>query len=67
MCSKSVSGVIRIIFSFAGQVGEKVTIKVFITLGDGAFKLPRFSPKINNLQYTWFFGQEDTAVLETLG
>ncbi|CAB3999175.1 Nucleolar 6 [Paramuricea clavata] len=49
-----------------GQVGEKVTIKVFITLGDGAFKLPRFSPKINNLQYTWFFGQEDTAVLETL-
>jgi hypothetical protein len=53
--------------SFAGQVGEKVTIKVFVTLGNDAFKLPRLSPTMNNLQHAWFFGQDDTTVLETLG
>ena len=52
---------------FVAQVGEKVTIKVFITLGNDVFKLARLSPKMNNLQYTWFFGEEDTTVLETLG
>ncbi|XP_028408170.1 nucleolar protein 6-like isoform X2 [Dendronephthya gigantea] len=45
-----------------GQVGDKVIIKIFITLGSDAFKLARMSPKINNLQYNWFFGQENGMV-----
>lgn len=55
------------VYLFLGQIGENVTIKVFITLAGDTFKLQRFAPKLNNVQYTWFFGTDDTSVLETLG
>ncbi|XP_046857111.1 nucleolar protein 6-like isoform X2 [Xenia sp. Carnegie-2017] len=48
-----------------GLLGEKVTVKLFVTLAKDSFKLARFSPTVNNIQYSWYFG-DDTSVLETL-
>ena len=59
-------GQCKYLLSFQGLLREKVTVKLFVTLAKDSFKLARFSPNVNNIQYSWYFG-DDTSVLETLG